>query len=116
MRINQLRDYLDALIASGIDPNTLVCIHDSDPALCPMEVVDSVMLKGVFREDPSPKMCGPLTSTGTFLLLQTFIDYDQVLNTRPAAYELIDVAVEPPEKSWPNGHWSTEPTRKPGQL
>jgi hypothetical protein len=115
MRIGQLRDYLDALIASGIDPNLPVCIHDEDPVLGAMEVDDAALLEGDFREDPSPKMCGFLFSSGPFLMLKSCLDYDPMLNADPRRYVEIEVDIEPPEKSWPNGHWFTGPRRKPGQ-
>lgn len=115
MRINQLREYLDALIVSGVDPNTPVCIHDADPAEYPMEVCDAKVLTGPFGEDPAPKMCGFLSSNGTFLLLQTVIDYEPMLNARPPLYSEVENVADAPEKSWPNGHWFNEPRRKPGQ-
>ena len=115
MRINQLRDYLDALIAAGVDPNLPVCIHDEDPAQEAIEVCDADLYEGQFLEDPAPKMCGFLNSRGRFLLLETSIDYDAMLNGSAPRYVRVESGVEAPEKSWPNGHWYSEPRRADGQ-
>ena len=116
LRINQLRDYLDALIAAGVDPNTPVCIHNNEaPISSAIEVDEAMLLAGNFDEDPSPKMCGFISSSGTFLMLQSCLDYDAMLNAQPQKYIEVETGVESPEKSWPNGHWFTEPRRKPGQ-
>lgn len=116
MRIGQLRDYLEALIAAGVDPHTPVCIHDEVPVISAIEVADATLLNGRFREDPSPQLCAFRNIEGNFLLLKSSLDYDPMLNADPVKYVETDAGVEVPEKSWPNGHWFTEPRRPPGQL
>lgn len=113
MRIIQLRDYLNTLIASGVDPDTPVCIHDESPVQEAMEVNNAALYVGDFKEDPSPKMCGFLFSSGPFLMLKSNLDYDPMLND--GRHVEMEGRPAPPEKSWPNGHWYTEPRRKPGQ-
>lgn len=115
MRLNQLRDYLDALLATGVDPNMPVCIHDDDPAIEAMEVCNAGIYLGEFREDPSPKLCGFLQSSGKFLMLQTCLDYDLMMNANPHRFAEVETGVEVPAKSWPNGHWFDEPRRADGQ-
>jgi hypothetical protein len=114
MRIIQLRDYLDALIAAGVDPNLPVCIHGDDAAQEASEVCDADLYVGHYREDPSPKICGFLDTNGRFLLLQTNIDYDAMLSGTPPRYLRVESGVESPAKSWPNGHWHSEP--RPTEL
>ena len=92
-----------------------VCIHDEDPAQGAIEVCDADLYVGQFREDPAPKMCGFLDTKSRFLLLQTNIDYDEMVNGDPPRYARIESGVEAPEKSWPNGHWYSEPRRHDGQ-
>jgi hypothetical protein len=116
MRIGQLKDYLEALISAGIDPNTPVCIHDHFPAHVAIEVSDATLFSGLLMEDPSPQCCAFRPVEGQFLMLQSSVDYDPMLNVIPARYTEIETGVEVPEKSWPNGHWFTEPRRKDGQL
>jgi hypothetical protein len=116
MRIGQLRDYLEALIAAGIDPCTPVCMHDEVPASGAIEIDDAALLKGLFREDPAPKLCGFLSTDGTFLMLKSSIDYDPMLNCTSTKYVEVETGVVAPEKSWPNGHWFTQPRRQAGQL
>ncbi len=116
MRLNQLRDYIDALILDGVDPNIPVCIHESDPVESVTEVTDAILLNGGFSEDPTPKMCGFLMSSGTFLLLRSNLDYEPLLNARSPSYIEIETIVEAPEKSWPHGHWFSEPRRLDGKI
>lgn len=115
MRIGQLRDYLDALIAAGIDPCIPVCMHDEVPASGAIEINDAALLKGFFGEDPAPKMCRFLSTDGTFLMLKSSIDYDLMLSGTSPKYVEVETGVETPEKSWPNGHWFTQPRRQAGQ-
>lgn len=115
MRLTQLRDHLNALLAAGVDPATPVCVHDTDPVCEAWEVANTMIIRGPFREDPSPKLCGYLHSNGVFLLLMTSVDYDEFLNSETRRVEELNVGVEAPEKTWPNGHWFSEPRRPPGQ-
>jgi hypothetical protein len=116
MRIGQLRDYLEALIAAGVDLHTFVCIHDEHPAHIAIEVSDAALYSGLLLEDPSPLCPAFRPVEGKFLMLQSSVDYDPMLNAVPARYTEIETGVEVPEKSWPNGHWFIEPRRKDGQL
>ncbi len=116
MRIGQLKAYLEALIAAGVDPNTPVCIHDEMPAISAIEVSDAALLNGHFREDPSPKLCGFRSVKGNFLLLKSSLDYAPMLDAFPINYSEVETGIDVPEKSWPNGHWVTEPRRVDGQL
>lgn len=114
MRLSQLRDYLDALMSAGVSGDIPVCIHDSDPVEVATEVADAVLLEGPFLEDPSPKLCGYLHSNGQFLLLQSCLDYDPLLNGE-TRHRVLEAGADVPAKTWPNGHWFDEPKRKPGQ-
>jgi hypothetical protein len=104
MRIGQLKDYLEALIAAGFDPNTPVCIHEEVPAISAIEVSDVALLNGHFREDPSPKLGGFRSVNGSFLLLKSSLDYAPMLDAFPVNYSEIETGVDIPAKSWPAGN------------
>lgn len=98
MNIIQLRDYLNALMAAGVSPNLPACIHEEDPVLGAIEISDAIVLKGRYREDPSPKMCAFRPATGEFLMLQSCLDYAPMLDDAAMGFVEIDTGVEPPYK------------------
>lgn len=99
MRLRQLHEYLSALIEAGVDPETIVCIHqDVDSEL--FEVNECDLVSGFYREDPSPKMPAPLHREGTVIRLKSVgVDYPDI----DASHVIHDLPVESPEKDWPNG-------------
>lgn len=99
MRLKQLHQYLGELIAANIDPDTIVCIHE-DTEMELFEVDGVELVDGPYREDPSPLMPGPLARNGRVILLTaTGLDYAPLERW----HTTVDLPVEAPEKSWPNG-------------
>ncbi|EPQ6932438.1 hypothetical protein ACUVZD_000081 [Pseudomonas aeruginosa] len=99
MRLKQLHQYLGELIAAGVDPDSIVCIHqDADSDLYEVDECDFV--SGHYREDPSPKMPAPLRREGTVIRLKAIgVDYAEL----DKDYAVGEMPVEVPEKDWPRG-------------
>ncbi|ANN80871.1 hypothetical protein [Bordetella flabilis] len=99
MNVQQLRDYLDALLKSGVSPDTPICIAANSEA---SEVDNIAIVSGPFREDPAPKMPAFLHSEGKFVFLETCDDYEWMGRQQ---YQRID-APPVPEKEWaPGREW-----------
>jgi len=106
MRLQQMHQYLGELLEKGLDPNTIITIHDNtvnmdgDDSMDLYEVTGSELISGPYMEDPSPKMCGFYFRKGTVLLLTSCIDYQPLYNEH---YHFHEVPVDEPEKTWPVG-------------
>ncbi|EDD8358793.1 hypothetical protein BXL72_21975 [Salmonella enterica subsp. enterica serovar Enteritidis] len=99
MRLHQLREFLDATLAAGVDPDTIVCIHDADANEL-VEVTDADLMDGPYREDPSPKCPAFLIRSGRVLLLTSeAVDYGQFIEHHNREH----LPVDAPEKTWPAG-------------
>lgn len=111
MRIAQLRDYLTALMEAGVDPTTVVCVHDESPVTAACEVSDAILVRGEFHEDPAPKLCAYRPHKGSYLLLRSNADYEGLLNGQFGHVDILELPVDAPAKTWPHGHWFDEPRR-----
>lgn len=96
MNIKQLRNYLDTLLDTGIDPHTPVCIAANSEA---SEVEDITIMNGPFREDPSPKMSAFRHSMGLFVFLETCDDYEWI---KPVQYLRVEGPVAPTKEFKPD--------------
>ncbi|XAI97198.1 hypothetical protein [Dolichospermum phage Dfl-JY45] len=116
MRLIQLRDYLNELIAAGVDGNTVVCApFGAGENLEFGELNRASLATGPFREDPAPLMPAPLCSTGQTLILSSVLQsVGGVLNSD--RYDVDFDIPEVPEKSWPYGHWYKDPVRPKGVI
>lgn len=111
MRLKQLHDYLGKLLAAGVDPNKIVCIHgrtEGKDVEELSEVSSARLVTGPFLGDPTPKMPADLAGNEQVLLLRTFtLNYDSHFNTTGVLVERLPT--RDPEKSWPYGYGVTCP-------
>lgn len=106
MRLKQLHDYLGKLLAAGVDPDKIVCIHgrtDGKGVVEISEVSSARLVTGPFLGDPLPKMAPYLEGNEQVLLLRTFgLNYGDHYNSAGVSVERLPT--RDPEKSWPQGY------------
>ncbi|WP_408601654.1 hypothetical protein [Pseudomonas sp. PLMAX] len=111
MRLKQLHDYLGKLLAAGVDPNKIVCIHGRTEGTGVeelSEVSSARLVTGPFLGDPLPKMPAYLAGNEQVLLLRTFtLNYDKHFGATGVDVERLPT--RDPEKSWPYGYGVTCP-------
>ena len=111
MRLKQLHDYLGKLLAAGVDPNKIVCIHgstDGKGVVELSEVSSARLVTGPFLGDPLPKMAPYLEGNEQVLLLRTFgLNYGDHYNSAGVSVERLPT--RDPDKSWPYGYGVTCP-------
>lgn len=100
MNIRQLRDFTEALLQAGVDPYTPVCIPDEVGE--PMELTQTELLVGRWREDPSPKTLAPLSADGQFLFLGTMEEYPWKTKEQ---YQAADAPPSPAKEYRPGTEW-----------